>query len=118
MDELVEVGVADNREGLTLMEDGAPIHTAMASQQWREEHQIRKLIWPPNSPDLNPIENLWFKMKYVVTHLFNPKTMDELTVAVNAAWESLPFDHLDSLLLSLPARMQMVVDQNGAPTRW
>ncbi|MBW0550246.1 hypothetical protein O181_089961 [Austropuccinia psidii MF-1] len=118
MDELVEVGVADNHKGLTLMEDGAPIHTAMASQQWCEEHQICKLIWPPNSPDLNPIENLWFKMKYVFTQLFNPKSMDELTAAFNAAWESLPFDHLDSLLLSLPARMQMVVDQNGAPTRW
>ncbi|MBW0543015.1 hypothetical protein O181_082730 [Austropuccinia psidii MF-1] len=118
MDKLVEVGVADNREGLTLMEDGGPIHTAMASQKWHEEHRIHKLIWPPNSPDLNPIENLWFKMKYVVTHLFNPKTMDELTAAVNAAWESLPFNHLDSLLLSLPARMQMVLDQNGALTRW
>ncbi|MBW0547836.1 hypothetical protein O181_087551 [Austropuccinia psidii MF-1] len=118
MDELVEVGVAENHEGLTLMEDGAPIHTDMASQQWCDEHQICKLIWPPNSPDLNTIENLWFKMKYIVTHLFNPKTMDELTAAVNAAWESLPFDHLDSLLLPLPARMQMVVDQNGAPTQW
>ncbi|MBW0544296.1 hypothetical protein O181_084011 [Austropuccinia psidii MF-1] len=118
MDELVEVGVADNRKGLTLMEDGAPIHTSMAIQQWCEEHQIHKLIWPPSSPDPNPIENLWFKMKYVITHLFNPKTMDKLTAADNAAWESLPFDHLDSLLLLLTARMQMVVDQNGAPTQW
>ncbi|MBW0537335.1 hypothetical protein O181_077050 [Austropuccinia psidii MF-1] len=118
MDELVEVGVEDNRKGLTLIKDGAPTHTSMASQQWREEHQIRKLIWPPNSPDLNPIENLWFKMKYVVTQFFNPKTMDKLTAAVNAAWESLPFDYLDSLLLLLPAMKQMVVDQNGAPTQW
>ncbi|MBW0555192.1 hypothetical protein O181_094907 [Austropuccinia psidii MF-1] len=117
MDEPVEVGVADNHKGLILMEDGAPIHTAMASQQWCEEHQIRKLIWPPNSPDLNQIENLRFKMKYIVTHLFNPKKMDKLTAAVNAAWDSLPFDHLDSLLLLLPARMQMEVDQNGAPTQ-
>ncbi|MBW0467732.1 hypothetical protein O181_007447 [Austropuccinia psidii MF-1] len=118
MDELVEVGVAEDREGLTLMEDGAPIHTAMVSQQWRNEHQIHKLNWPPNSPDLNPIENLWFKMKHIVTHLFNPKTMDELTAAVNAVWEDMPFDHLEALLQSLPRRMQMVVDQNGAPTRW
>ncbi|MBW0594243.1 hypothetical protein O181_133958 [Austropuccinia psidii MF-1] len=118
MDELVEVGVAEDREELTLMEEGAPIHTAIASQQWREENQIHKLVWPAYSPDLNPIENLWFKMKYVVMNLFNPKTMDELTFAVNAVWETLPFDHVEALLLSLPARMQMVVDQNGAPTRW
>ncbi|MBW0489182.1 hypothetical protein O181_028897 [Austropuccinia psidii MF-1] len=100
------------------MEDGAPIHTAMVSQQWHDEHQIHKLNWPPNSPDLNPIENLWFKMKHIITHLFNPKTMDKLTAAVHAVWEDMPFDHLEALLQSLPRRMQMVVDQNGAPTRW
>ncbi|MBW0553460.1 hypothetical protein O181_093175 [Austropuccinia psidii MF-1] len=71
MDEL-----AEDQEGLTLMEDGAPIHTAMVSQKWHDEHQIHKLSWPPNSPDINPIEKLWFKMKHIVTHLFNPEKMD------------------------------------------
>ncbi|MBW0462632.1 hypothetical protein O181_002347 [Austropuccinia psidii MF-1] len=37
MDELVKVGIAECCKELTLMEDGAPIHTAIASQQWREE---------------------------------------------------------------------------------
>ncbi|MBW0462479.1 hypothetical protein O181_002194 [Austropuccinia psidii MF-1] len=116
MDELVELGVAEDHEELTLMEDRAPIYTAIASQQWQEENQIHKLVWPAYSPDLNPIENLWFMMKYVVTHLFNPKTMEELTISVNAVWETLPFDHVEALLLSFPARMQMIVDQNGAHT--
>ncbi|MBW0578153.1 hypothetical protein O181_117868 [Austropuccinia psidii MF-1] len=57
MDGLVEVSVAENCKGLTLIEDGAPIHTAIASQEWHDQHQIRKLNCPPNSPDLNPIEN-------------------------------------------------------------
>ncbi|MBW0577504.1 hypothetical protein O181_117219 [Austropuccinia psidii MF-1] len=55
MDELVEVGVAEDCEELTLMEDGGPIHTAIASQQWQEENQIHKLVWPAYSPDLNPL---------------------------------------------------------------
>ncbi|MBW0526850.1 hypothetical protein O181_066565 [Austropuccinia psidii MF-1] len=70
---LVEVGLAENFKGLTLMEDGAPIHTAIASQEWGYQNQIHKLNWPPKSPDLNPIENLWFKMKNIVICLFNPK---------------------------------------------
>ncbi|MBW0548773.1 hypothetical protein O181_088488 [Austropuccinia psidii MF-1] len=118
MDELVEVGIAENHKGLTLMEDGGPMHTAISSQEWRDQHQIRKLNWPPNSPDPNPIKNLWFKMKHIVTCLFNPKTMDKLTPAINAVWDDLPFDHLESLLQYLPRRMQMVIDQNGAPTCW
>ncbi|MBW0564181.1 hypothetical protein O181_103896 [Austropuccinia psidii MF-1] len=108
MDELVEVGVAANCEELTLMEDGAP------SQQWRQDHQIQKFGWPPNSPDLNPIENLWYKMKFVVTNLFNPKTMDELREAIHIVWDTMPFDHLEALLVSMPARMQIVMDKNGA----
>ncbi|MBW0497129.1 hypothetical protein O181_036844 [Austropuccinia psidii MF-1] len=118
MDELVEVSVAEDQEGLTLMDNGAPIHMAMVSQQWHNEHNIHKLNWPPNSPDLNPIENLWFKMKHITTHLFNPKTVDELTAVVHAVWEDMPFDNLEALLKSFPRRMKMVVDQNGAPTHW
>ncbi|MBW0482118.1 hypothetical protein O181_021833 [Austropuccinia psidii MF-1] len=116
MDELVEVGIAANCEELTLMEDGAPIHTALASQQWCQDHQIQKFAWPPNSPDLNPIENLWYKMKFVITNLFNPKTMDELSEAIHIVWDTMPFDHLEALLVSMPARMQMVMDKNGAST--
>ncbi|MBW0491782.1 hypothetical protein O181_031497 [Austropuccinia psidii MF-1] len=76
MDKLVEVGVAENCKGLTLMEDGALIHTAITNQEWCDQHQIHKLDWPHSLPELNPIKNLWFKMKHIVTHLFNPKTMD------------------------------------------
>ncbi|MBW0510879.1 hypothetical protein O181_050594 [Austropuccinia psidii MF-1] len=94
MDKLVEVSVAQNCEGLTLMEDGAPIHTAITNQQLHDQHQICKLNWPPSSPVRNPIETLWFRMKYIVTCIFNPNTMDELMVAINAVWDDLPFDHL------------------------
>ncbi|MBW0467871.1 hypothetical protein O181_007586 [Austropuccinia psidii MF-1] len=73
MDELVEVSVAENFKGLTLMEDGARFHTTIVSQQWCDEHQIYKLIWPPKLPDLNPIKNLWFKMKHIATHLLTQK---------------------------------------------
>ncbi|MBW0549836.1 hypothetical protein O181_089551 [Austropuccinia psidii MF-1] len=118
MDKLVKVGVAANREELTLMEDGAPIHIALASQQWHQDHQIQKFAWPPNSPDLNPIENLWYKMKFLITNLFNPKKMDKLSEAIHIVWDTMPFNHLEALLVSMPATMRMVVDKNGAPTRW
>ncbi|MBW0593903.1 hypothetical protein O181_133618 [Austropuccinia psidii MF-1] len=87
IDKLVEVGIAENHKGLTLMEDETLIHTTIASQEWCDQHQIHKLNWPPNSPDLNPIENLWFKMKHIVICLLNPKTMDKLTMTINDVLE-------------------------------
>ncbi|MBW0579098.1 hypothetical protein O181_118813 [Austropuccinia psidii MF-1] len=51
------------RQHLLLMEDNAPIHTAMWSRQWREQNGLANLEWPPHLPDLNQIENIWKMMK-------------------------------------------------------
>ena len=44
-----------------LIEDNAGIHSKAEWVAWRDraEKGIRKAPWPPNSPDLHPIENLW-----------------------------------------------------------
>src|SRR5208337_4879709 len=52
-----------------LMEDGAPVHRSNAPKLWQQEHNLNKLNWPANSPDLNPIENVWAVLKDAVQHL-------------------------------------------------
>lgn len=46
----------DNGEELTLMQDNAAAHAAASTEQEFEERGVRRITWPPNSPDLNPIE--------------------------------------------------------------
>lgn len=45
------------------MQDGAPCHTAKSVKKMLEEHDIPVLPWPGNSPDMNPIENVWECLK-------------------------------------------------------
>lgn len=45
------------------MHDGAPCYRAKLVKEYMEEKEIRVLPWPASSPDLNPIENLWCKLK-------------------------------------------------------
>ncbi len=46
-------------------QDLAPAHTVKGTKSWFNDHGVTMLDWPANSPDLNPIWNLWdiFKRK-------------------------------------------------------
>ena len=63
---------------LVLMEDDAPVHRSKAPSTWRANHNIEKLVWPTNSPDLNPTENVWKMLKDCVQKKRRPKNQIEM----------------------------------------
>ena len=46
-----------------LMYDGASVHTSELATEFLQEKRIEYLDWPPSSPNLNPIENIWYLLK-------------------------------------------------------
>ncbi len=54
-----------NDADFIFQQDLAPVHTAKSTKSWLNDHGVGVLDWPANSPDLNPIQNLWgiFKRK-------------------------------------------------------
>ncbi len=59
----------------------APAHTAKSTKSWLNDHGVGAIDWPANSPDLNPIENLWGIVKRKMRNK-RPKNADELKVTV------------------------------------
>ena len=53
----------NNYEHLILMEDGALVHRSNAQKYWQEYLGLKKLKWPKNSRDLNPLKNIWKQVK-------------------------------------------------------
>ena len=54
------------RRSQLFMQDNARIHTARAVRAFLAEHGITVINWPPYSPDLNPIEHLWWVLKKLI----------------------------------------------------
>jgi hypothetical protein len=104
--------------GLILMEDNAPIHTAKLTSSWRDERDIVKLIWPPQSPDLNPIENLWSDLKHTVSATDPIPTLKNMSTIISNAWKAIPSEKLEHLVSSMPDRIKAVLEAKGKSTRW
>ena len=99
-----------------LMQDGAPAHTAVATQQWcRDNLQAfwSKEEWPGNSPDINPIENLWSILQDEYDKLPPSTSIPSLTRNLKRAWANISPLVLDNLVSSMPRRMETVIKMKG-----
>ena len=69
--------------------DNDPKHTSRKAKQQFSDNKIEVLKRPAQSPDLNPIENLWADIKRTVSDA-NPKNNSQLWGVVHTAWNSIP----------------------------
>ncbi len=89
-------------------QDLAPAHTAKGTKSWFNDHGVTVLDWPANSPDLNPIENLWGIVKRKMRDT-RPNNADELKATVKETWASIPPQQCHNLITSMSRRIEAVI---------
>uniref|UniRef100_A0A8C4NKQ7 Tc1-like transposase DDE domain-containing protein n=1 Tax=Eptatretus burgeri TaxID=7764 RepID=A0A8C4NKQ7_EPTBU len=97
-------------------QENAPCHTAHIVREWFEEHDevFTVLPWPPNPPDLNPIEILWDVLdRQVRSTAVPPRNLQDLKDLLLMFWCQIPKDTFRGLVESMPRRVGDVLAAHG-----
>lgn len=122
-DEVLEpivVPFAENvGQNIIFMDDNARAHRARVVTEFLEGQGIERMEWPARSPDLNPIEHVWDMMGRSLEQLeAHPLGLQQLGVALEAAWDALDVRDINRLISSMRQRCEAVIAAGGGHTRY
>jgi transposase len=110
------------RKKMIFMHDNAPSHSACLTLDFLKKLLIKNatiMEWPPCSPDLNPIENLWSIIKrkiYANAKQFRSK--DKLWNEIQVAGKDISADEVSKVTSSMDRRLIAVVANRGANIKY
>jgi hypothetical protein len=88
--------------------DGAPCHTSKVSKALLREQPFTVMDWPGNSPDLNPIENVWSIMKAILKRDHTVTSLPKLERTIETMCvRDLPLSLFQKLAHSMPIRIKI-----------
>jgi transposase len=75
--------------------------------------------WPPQSPDLNPIEHMWHQLKNRLgQYPSKPHTVEELEKRINIEWYKFTKEDCLKYIDSMPGRIEAVIKSKGQQTNY
>ncbi len=103
--------------GWVFQHDNDPKHTARAMKEWLRKKHFKVLEWPSQSPDLNPIENLWRELKVRVAQR-QPQNITALEEICMEEWAKIPATVCENLVKTYRKRLTSVIANKGYTTKY
>lgn len=102
--------------GHRLMQDNDPKHTSLYARDFLEDNNVNWWKTPAESPDMNPIENLWHELKEFIRREVKPKTKDELVAGIECFWGTVTVEKCLKYINHLKKVIPKVIELNGDAT--
>ena len=107
--------INDNRN-IRFMQDNDPKHASRRVGEWLERNNINWWKTPAESPDINPIENMWHELKEHIRRVTKPKTKQELVSGILSFWDTVDVPKCRKYIGHLKKVIPEIIKQNGGPT--
>ena len=103
-------------DGHRFMQDNDPKHTSRLAKNFMEDRGINWWQTPPESPDINPIENLWHELKEYIRCEVKPYTKAELVDGILAVWKTVDVNKCKKYINHLRKVVLKVIEVDGCAT--
>ncbi len=100
------------KHGWVFQHDNDPKHTARAMKEWLRKKHFKVLEWPSQSPDLNPIENLWRELKVRFAQR-QPQNITALEEICMEEWAKIPATVCENLVKTYRKHLTSVIANKG-----
>ena len=103
-------------DGHRLQQDNDPKHASLRIEDFFEEKGVNWWPTPPESPDLNPIENIWGSLKQYLRNVYKPKNLEELKNGIQQFWVTLTPKVCTRYIQHIQKVIPKVIENNGGPS--
>ena len=98
------------------MQDNAPTHTLRLALKFFTENGINWWKTPPETPDCNPIENVWHEMKEYLSREIKLTTKEELIDGIHSFWRTVDAAKCTKYIRHLRRVLPRIIEVQGAAT--